>query len=66
MGQPDLEAIFTSQVVFFPPWASPAFLRGYPAVERLGQQLHLPTGAFLLAAARKRGVGPPGKVAEQA
>ena len=65
-GQPDLEDISARQAVFFPPWATPFLLRGYPAVESLGHLLQLPTGAFLAAAARKRGVGRPGLVHDQA
>jgi SAM-dependent methyltransferase len=53
---PDLEGISTRQAVFFPPWASPLLLRYYPAVEGLGHQLHLPTGAFMVGAAQKKAV----------
>jgi ubiquinone/menaquinone biosynthesis C-methylase UbiE len=50
----ELEGISTRQAVFFPPWANPHLLHYYPSLERLGRHLHLPTGAFLVAAARKR------------
>jgi ubiquinone/menaquinone biosynthesis C-methylase UbiE len=50
----NLEKISQSQAVYFPPLAHSRLLRHYPVLERLGRQLHLPTGAFLVAAARKR------------
>jgi ubiquinone/menaquinone biosynthesis C-methylase UbiE len=53
-GHPDLTGLSASRAVYFPPWASPALLPYYPALERLGGRLHLPMGAFLVAAARKR------------
>jgi ubiquinone/menaquinone biosynthesis C-methylase UbiE len=53
-GHPDLTGLSASRAVYFPPWASPALLPYYPAIERLGRQLQFPPGAFLIAAARKR------------
>jgi ubiquinone/menaquinone biosynthesis C-methylase UbiE len=53
-GFPNLEAIRHRQAVYFPPLASPHLLYHYPVLERLGCRFHLPTGAFLVAAARKR------------
>ena len=50
----DLENVSTAQAVYFPPWSAPFLLRHYPALESWGQRLGLPTGAFLVAAARKR------------
>jgi len=50
----NLEEIRQRQAVYFPPLAHSPLLRHYPSLERLGRQLHLPTGAFLVAAARKR------------
>jgi ubiquinone/menaquinone biosynthesis C-methylase UbiE len=53
-GRPDLVDIRQRQAVYFPPLARPSLLRYYPHLERLGPKLRLPTGAFLVAAARKR------------
>jgi ubiquinone/menaquinone biosynthesis C-methylase UbiE len=53
-GHPELMEIRHRQAVYFPPLAHPHLLPYYPALERLGHQLHLPIGAFLVAAARKR------------
>jgi SAM-dependent methyltransferase len=53
-GCPELEAIRHRQAVYFPPLAHPWLVHHYPALERLGRQLPLPFGAFLVAAARKR------------
>jgi ubiquinone/menaquinone biosynthesis C-methylase UbiE len=53
-GHPDLTEIRQNQAVYFPPLANPHLLPHYPALERLGRHLHLPTGAFLVAMARKR------------
>jgi len=53
-GHPDLVAVRRRQAVYFPPWDHPYLVHFYPHMERLGEKLHLPTGAFLLAAARKR------------
>jgi ubiquinone/menaquinone biosynthesis C-methylase UbiE len=64
-GHPDLEGIAASQAVYFPPWATPGLVRRYPALERLGRALKLPHGAFLVAAAKKRGPSPPGEVYSQ-
>jgi ubiquinone/menaquinone biosynthesis C-methylase UbiE len=50
----DLEEIRQRQAVYFPPLAHPSLLQYYPALERLGHELRLPCGAFLVAAARKR------------
>ncbi|MFW6126631.1 MAG: class I SAM-dependent methyltransferase [Thermodesulfobacteriota bacterium] len=51
--QPDLGEIRCGQAVYFPPWDGPGLAPYYPHLERLGQKLHLPTGAFLVAAARR-------------
>ena len=53
-GHPDLTAIRRRQAVYFPPIAHASLLPYYPPLERLGQKLRLPTGAFLAAATRKR------------
>ena len=53
-SHPDLVEIRHRQAVYFPPSAHPSLLHYYPRLERLGQKLQLPTGAFLVAAARKR------------
>jgi ubiquinone/menaquinone biosynthesis C-methylase UbiE len=50
----NLEEVRQHQAVFFPPLAHPSLLRHYPVLESLGRQLHLPCGAFLVAAARKK------------
>jgi ubiquinone/menaquinone biosynthesis C-methylase UbiE len=50
----NLEEIRQSQAVYFPPLSHLSLLRHYSVLESLGRQLHLPTGAFLVAAARKR------------
>jgi ubiquinone/menaquinone biosynthesis C-methylase UbiE len=52
-SHPDLVEIRHRRAVYFPPLAHPGLLPYYPNMERLGQNLHLPTGAFLVAAARK-------------
>jgi ubiquinone/menaquinone biosynthesis C-methylase UbiE len=49
----NLEEISQHQAVYFPPLAHPSLLHYYPSMERLGRQLRLPIGAFLVAAARK-------------
>jgi ubiquinone/menaquinone biosynthesis C-methylase UbiE len=54
VGHPELEAIRHRQAVYFPPLAHPWLVQHYPALERLGRQLHLPFGAFLVASARKQ------------
>jgi ubiquinone/menaquinone biosynthesis C-methylase UbiE len=49
------------QAIFFPPWANHRAQRCYPTLENLGKKLHLRTGAFLVATARKkRDSLPPG------
>jgi len=53
-SHPDLAEIRHRQAVYFPPYAHPSLLHYYSHLERLGQKLQLPTGAFLVAAARKR------------
>jgi ubiquinone/menaquinone biosynthesis C-methylase UbiE len=53
-GHPDLTEIRQDRAVYFPPLANTHLLPHYPALERLGRHLHLPTGAFLVAMARKR------------
>jgi ubiquinone/menaquinone biosynthesis C-methylase UbiE len=53
-GHQEIEEIRYRQAVYFPPWAPPHLLPYYPYIERLGHQLQLPSGAFLVAAARKR------------
>lgn len=53
-GQPELGDIHSCQAVYFPPWKNPPLVRSYPYLEKWGQKLHLPTGAFLAAAARKK------------
>ncbi len=53
-NHPELTDIHSRQAVYFPPWKNPRLLRSYPYLEKWGQKLHLPTGAFLVAAARKR------------
>ena len=50
----DLEEIRHRQAVYFPPFSNPLLLQHYPVLERLGHKLQLPTGAFLVAVARKR------------
>ena len=50
----NLEEINQIQAVYFPPLAHPSLVQYYPSLERLGQALRLPCGAFLVAAARKR------------
>jgi ubiquinone/menaquinone biosynthesis C-methylase UbiE len=54
-GHPELTGIRLGQAVFFPPWAFAPALRWYPPLECLGKKLHLGTGAFLAAVARKKG-----------
>jgi ubiquinone/menaquinone biosynthesis C-methylase UbiE len=53
-SHPDLVEIRYRQAVYFPPLAHPNLLHYYPHLERLGQKLQLPTGAFLVAAAQRR------------
>jgi ubiquinone/menaquinone biosynthesis C-methylase UbiE len=53
-GHQEIGAIRHRRAVFFPPYAHPHLLQYYLYLERLGHQLQLPTGAFLVAAARKR------------
>lgn len=53
-GWPELEDLRICQAVHFPPLAHPRLLPYYPALERLGQHLRLPFGAFLAATARKQ------------
>jgi ubiquinone/menaquinone biosynthesis C-methylase UbiE len=50
----NLEEISQRQAVYFPPSSHPRLLPYYPSLERLGQALRLPCGAFLVAAARKQ------------
>ncbi len=52
-GHPELGEIRSRQAVYFPPWKNPCLERVYPCLENLGKKLHLPTGAFLAASARK-------------
>jgi ubiquinone/menaquinone biosynthesis C-methylase UbiE len=54
-GHQEIEEIRHRQAVYFPPWAHPHLLYYYPYLERLGHRLQLPTGAFLVAVARKKG-----------
>jgi ubiquinone/menaquinone biosynthesis C-methylase UbiE len=53
-GFSNLEEFRYRQAVYFPPLAHPYLLKHYPFLKRLGHDLQLPFGAFLLAAARKR------------
>lgn len=53
-GLRELTDIRSRQAVYFPPWKNRHLLGYYPYLENLGQRLNLPTGAFLVATARKR------------
>jgi ubiquinone/menaquinone biosynthesis C-methylase UbiE len=66
-SRPELGAIQSRQSVYFPPWKNPHLIRYFPYLENLGRKLHLPTGACLVAAARKipiRSNEPPPKHAK--
>lgn len=52
-GHPELANIRTRQAVFFPPWKNRRFVRNYPYLEKLGNELNLSTGAFLVMVSRK-------------
>jgi ubiquinone/menaquinone biosynthesis C-methylase UbiE len=52
-GRPELSDIRISQAVYFPPLTSPRLLPIFLPLERLGQRLRLPCGAFLTGSARK-------------
>jgi ubiquinone/menaquinone biosynthesis C-methylase UbiE len=54
LSHPEIGAIQGRQAVYFPPWKNPHLMRYFPYLENLGKKLHLPTGAFLAAAARKK------------
>jgi len=53
-SHPELANIRTRQAVYFPPWKNRRLVRYYPYLEKLGNKLNLPTGAFLAVVARKR------------
>jgi ubiquinone/menaquinone biosynthesis C-methylase UbiE len=53
-GHSELTEIRQRRAVYFPPLAPLSLLHYYPHLERLGYRLQLPTGAFLVAVARKR------------
>jgi ubiquinone/menaquinone biosynthesis C-methylase UbiE len=58
-SQPELADLRIGQAVYFPPWENRSLLLSYPYLETLGHKLNLPTGAFLVAAARKCIPGQP-------
>jgi ubiquinone/menaquinone biosynthesis C-methylase UbiE len=58
-SHPELADIRSRQAVYFPPWGNPHLLGYYPHLENLGKRLNLPTGAFLVATARKKALNPP-------
>lgn len=53
-SQAELADIRMRQAVYFPPWKNHHLVRYYPHLEKLGNELNLPTGAFLAASARKK------------
>jgi hypothetical protein len=56
LSHPELSGIRSRQAVYFPPLKNPRLIHYYPCLENWAQKLHIPIGAFLAAAARKRDI----------